>query len=47
MLAMTPDRRLVFIEDTDGDLARILVLETFRYELHPREHLRPLAAPRR
>lgn len=47
MLAMTQDRRLVFVEDDAGDLARILVLETMTYELHRRDRLRPVGAPAR
>lgn len=41
---MTQDRRLVFVEDAAADPVRILVLETMRYELHPRGRLRPLGA---
>ena len=44
MLAMTQDRRLVFVEDGTADLARILVLETMTYELHRRDRLTPVAA---
>jgi hypothetical protein len=42
MLAMTQDRRLVFVEDDAGDLARILVLETFTHEMARRDRLQPL-----
>jgi hypothetical protein len=46
MLAMTLDRRLVFVEEDAGELARILVLETFTHELSRRDRLQPLP-PRR